>query len=69
MRSLGLGSDRQAGQGLGKAGHGVAAGETSTWDRSMDHQDTLAAGKTSAEKILASFTSCPFPEVARLGRS
>jgi len=35
----------------------------------MDHQDTLAAGKTSAEKILASFTSCPFPEVARLGRS
>ena len=37
--------------------------------RSVYHQDTHAAGKAIAEKILNSFTSCPIPEVARLGRT
>lgn len=37
--------------------------------RSVYHQDTPAAGKAIAEKVLASFTSCPIPEVARLGRT
>ena len=37
--------------------------------RSVYHQDTPAAGKAIAEKILNSFTSCPIPEVARLGRT
>ena len=35
----------------------------------MYHQDTPAAGKAIAEKILNSFTTCPIPEVARLGRT
>jgi hypothetical protein len=33
------------------------------------HQDSHAARPTVAEKILASFTTCPIPEVARLGRT
>ncbi|KRE62941.1 transposase [Nostocoides sp. Soil756] len=37
--------------------------------RSACHQDTHAAGWAVAEKILATFTSCPIPEVARLGRT
>ena len=37
--------------------------------RSAYHQDTHAGGRAIAEKILASFTSCPIPEVARLGRT
>lgn len=37
--------------------------------RSCYHQDTHSAGRQVAEKILASFTSCPIPEVARLGRT
>ncbi len=37
--------------------------------RSAYHQDTHAVGRTIAEKVLASFTSCPIPEVARLGRT
>ena len=37
--------------------------------RSAYHQDSHAAGRKIAEKILASFTSCPIPEVARLGRT
>lgn len=37
--------------------------------RSCYHQDTHAAGRQVAEKILASFTTCPIPEVARLGRT
>ena len=37
--------------------------------RSAYHQDTHAAGRKIAEKILASFTTCPIPEVARLGRT
>ncbi|MGL5827472.1 MAG: ISL3 family transposase [Nocardioides sp.] len=37
--------------------------------RSAYHQDSHAAGRAVAEKILASFTSCPIPEVARLGRT
>jgi transposase len=37
--------------------------------RSVYHQDTPAAGKVIAEKILNSFTTCPIPEVARLGRT
>ena len=37
--------------------------------RSAYHQDTHAAGRVIAEKILASFNSCPIPEVARLGRT
>ena len=37
--------------------------------RSAYHQDSPAAGRKIAEKILQSFTSCPIPEVARLGRT
>jgi transposase len=37
--------------------------------RSVYHQDTPAAGRAIAENILNSFTSCPIPEVARLGRT
>ena len=37
--------------------------------RSAYHQDSHAAGRAIAEKILDSFTSCPIPEVARLGRT
>jgi transposase len=37
--------------------------------RSCYHQDSHATGRQVAEKILASFTSCPIPEVARLGRT
>ena len=33
------------------------------------HQDSHAAGRTIAEKILDTFASCPIPEVARLGRT
>ena len=37
--------------------------------RSVYHQDTPAAGRAIAEAILTSFTTCPIPEVARLGRT
>ncbi len=37
--------------------------------RSAYHQANHAAGRTVAEKILASFPSCPIPEIARLGRT
>ena len=37
--------------------------------RSAYHQDSHAAGRAVAEKILDSFASCPIPEVARLGRT
>ena len=37
--------------------------------RSVYHQDTLAAGRAIAERVLDSFSSCPVPEVARLGRT
>jgi transposase len=37
--------------------------------RSCYHQGSHATGREVAEKILTSFTSCPIPEVARLGRT
>ena len=37
--------------------------------RSAYHQDTHAAGRAVAQKILDTFTSCPIPEVARLGKT
>ena len=37
--------------------------------RSAYHQDTHAAGRVIAEKILDTFPTCPIPEVARLGRT
>lgn len=37
--------------------------------RSVYHQDSAAAGLAIAQKILASFTTCPIPEVARLGKT
>ncbi len=37
--------------------------------RDCYHQDTHAAGRAIAEQVLASFASCPIPEVARLGRT
>jgi len=37
--------------------------------RSVYHQDSHVAGRSIAEKVLASFTTCPIPEVARLGRT
>jgi transposase len=35
--------------------------------RSVYHQKTPAAAHAIAEKVLASFTSCPIPKIARLG--
>jgi transposase len=37
--------------------------------RSAHHQPTHAAGRQVAEKVLSSFTSCPIPEIARLGHT
>ena len=37
--------------------------------RSVYHQPTHAQGRAVAEKILDSFTSCPIPEVKRLGKT
>ncbi len=37
--------------------------------RSAYHQDTHAAGRKIAEQIVATFASCPIPEVARLGKT
>src|SRR5215212_4617759 len=37
--------------------------------RQVYHQPTTAAGRKLAEKIIASFPSCPIPEIARLGRT
>ena len=37
--------------------------------RACYHQDSYADGRAIAEKILDSFTTCPIPEVARLGRT
>ena len=37
--------------------------------RAAYHQDTPPQGRRIAEKVLASFPSCPIPEIARLGRT
>lgn len=37
--------------------------------RSVYHQRDHATGRRIAEKILTSYTSCPIPEIARLGRT
>jgi len=37
--------------------------------RSCYHQNTHDAGRAIAEKIVASFCTCPIPEVARLGHT
>ena len=37
--------------------------------RACYHQDSYADGRAIAEKILDSFTTCPIPEVASLGRT
>ena len=37
--------------------------------RSAYHQASHAQGRVIAEKVLASFSSCPIPEIARLGRT
>ena len=37
--------------------------------RSVYHQPSHADGRRIAEKVLASFPSCPIPEIARLGRT
>jgi len=37
--------------------------------RDAYRQDNLAAGLGIAEKVVASFSSCPIPEIARLGRT
>ncbi len=37
--------------------------------RSAYHQATHTAGRVIAENVLATFASCPIPEVARLGRT
>ena len=37
--------------------------------RSVYHQPSHADGRRVAEKILASFPTCPVPEIARLGRT
>jgi transposase len=47
---------------------------TVTWQcyqqlRSIYHAPSPAAGRSIADKVIASFPSCPIPEVARLGRT
>jgi len=37
--------------------------------RSAFHQDTPAEGRRIAEHVIASFPTCPIPEIARLGRT
>ena len=37
--------------------------------RSAYRQEDLTAGRRIAEKVVASFSSCPIPEIARLGRT
>jgi len=37
--------------------------------RSTFHQKDLTEGRSIAEHVLASFPSCPIPEIARLGRT
>jgi transposase len=37
--------------------------------RSVYHHRDRAAGRKVAERILASFHTCPIPEIARLGRT
>jgi transposase len=37
--------------------------------RSVYHQKTPAQGRRIAKKIIASFPTCPIPEIARLGRT
>ncbi|MGL5849285.1 MAG: ISL3 family transposase [Phycicoccus sp.] len=37
--------------------------------RSAYHQDSHAAGRVIAETVLATFATCPVPEVARLGKT
>jgi transposase len=37
--------------------------------RAVYHQTNPATGRRLAEQILASFTTCPIPEIARLGRT
>jgi hypothetical protein len=37
--------------------------------RDCYHQGSHAAGRAIAEKVLASFTTCPIPEVKRLGKT
>ena len=37
--------------------------------RSVYHQTSQTDGKRIAEKVLASFPTCPIPEIARLGRT
>jgi len=37
--------------------------------RSMYQADTPQTGRTIAEQVIASFPTCPIPEVARLGRT
>ena len=37
--------------------------------RSAYHQDSHAAGRAIAEHVVATFASCPIPEVARLGKT
>ena len=37
--------------------------------RSIYHAPTPATGRKTAEKVIASFPTCPIPEVARLGRT
>ena len=37
--------------------------------RRVYHQRDPAAGRQLAEQIVASFASCPIPEIARLGRT
>ncbi len=37
--------------------------------RSIYHQPNPAAGRAIAEKVIASFPTCPIPEIARLGRT
>jgi transposase len=37
--------------------------------RAIYHQDTPAQGRALAEKVLASFPTCPIAEIARFGRT
>jgi len=76
---LRCGQDRLTDRQRGRLDRAIAADERHdevhvAWQaaqqlRSVFHQDTPAQGRRIAEHILASFPSCPIPEIARLGRT
>ncbi len=77
--ALRAGADRLSRRQLARIEAGLQAGDpnwevTIAWScyqrlRSAFHTKNLAEGKTIALDVLASFHTCPIPEIARLGRT